>query len=181
MKKEDIRRNVAARKALLDNEEKLAAANILFSRLEQLAGFIMSDHILIYHSLPDELPTREFISKWNGRKNFYLPRVNGVNLDIFPYERTRTHLGAFRIEEPDGDTPTPIDQIEVVIVPGIAYDRNGRRVGRGKGFYDRLLAETKALKIGIGYDFQFFDEIESESHDVDMDIIVTEKRCVVIR
>lgn len=181
MKKEYIRRRVAASKALLNNVEKSEAAERLFNRLEQLAGFILADHILIYHSLPDELPTREFIAKWNDRKKFYLPRVNGVNLDILPYDKSRTHLGSFQIEEPDGDQLVPVDQIEVIIVPGIAYDRNGRRVGRGKGFYDRLLSDSKALKIGVGYDFQFFDEIESEPHDVDMDIVVTEKRCIIIR
>ncbi|MCM1111098.1 MAG: 5-formyltetrahydrofolate cyclo-ligase [Clostridium sp.] len=181
MDKSDIRRHVAASKTLLSDEEKISAAEQLFNRLEQLAGFIVADNILVYNSLPDELPTRRFIDKWNGRKRFFLPRVNGVNLDILPYEKSRLHLGAFQIEEPDGDELTPVDQIEVVIVPGIAYDRCGNRVGRGKGFYDRLLRDTRALKIGIGYDFQFFDELEADPHDVAMDIVVTDKRCVIVR
>lgn len=180
MRKDDIRRHVAARKSLLDEAEKAAAAEQLFRRLEKMAAFIVSDKILVYHSLPDELPTRAFIDKWAGRKQFFLPRVNGVNLDILPYDRSRMHLGAFRIEEPDGDDLTPIDDIEVVIVPGVAYDRLGHRIGRGKGYYDRMLSSSRALKIGVGYDFQFFDEFESEPHDVAMDIVVTEKRCVVI-
>ncbi|MDE6176295.1 MAG: 5-formyltetrahydrofolate cyclo-ligase [Paramuribaculum sp.] len=181
MKKDDIRRKVAACKSLLSSEDKERAADALFARIEQMAAFMMADNILVYHSLPDELPTHRFIDRWHGRKNFYLPRVNGVNLDIFPYDRTRLHLGAFRIEEPDGDIPTPLSEIELIIVPGIAFDRNGRRVGRGKGFYDRLLRDSTATKVGIGYDFQFIaDDIESESHDVDMDIVVTENRCVVV-
>lgn len=181
MKKEEARRKVAARKSLLTRDECESAAEALFSRLEKLAGFKMADNILIYHSLPDELPTRAFINKWKDLKHFFLPRVNGVNLDIFPYDRTRLHLGAFQIEEPDGDIPTPVEEIELIIVPGVAYDRSGRRVGRGKGFYDRLLHDSRALKVGIGYDFQLFDEIESETHDVDMDIIITENDCIVIR
>lgn len=180
MKKDDIRRSVVARKSLLDDIERSEAAARLFARLEQLAAFMMADKILIYHSLPDELPTHDFIDKWSSRKQFYLPRVNGVNLEILPYDKSKLHLGAFQIEEPDGNDLTPVDDIEVVVVPGIAYDRDGHRVGRGKGYYDRLLHNTHALKIGVAYDFQLVEEIEADPHDIDMDIVLTDQRCVVI-
>ena len=181
MKKEDIRRLVSAQKSLLSDNERMDAAESVFARLEQLAAFMVADNILVYHSLRDELPTHSFIDKWATRKKFFLPRVNGVNLEILPYNRTGLHLGAFQIEEPDGDELTPIDEIEIVVVPGVAYDRAGHRVGRGKGYYDRLLNNTRALKIGVAYDFQFVDEIDNAPHDVDMDIIITEKRCVTVR
>ena len=103
MKKEDIRAQVRARKMMLDDDERLAAAERVFDALSGMAAFTMADRVLIYNSLPDELSTREFISRWEGRKHFYLPRVNGLDLDILPYSRTHTHLGAFHIEEPDGD------------------------------------------------------------------------------
>lgn len=176
MKKEDIRRNIKARKCLLSAVERMEAANRVFEQLERTAAFMMSDNILLYHSLPDELSTVEFINKWHDRKHFYLPRVNGVNLDILPYDRSRLHVGAFNIEEPDGDEVTPIDMIELIVVPGVAYDVNGNRIGRGKGYYDRLLAESHAVKIGVGYDFQLVDEIEAEPHDVCVDIVITDRR-----
>ena len=87
----------------------------MFDRLEQMAAFMMADRILMYHSLPDELSTRDFLGKWSGRKHFFLPRVNGVNLDILPYEQTRLHLGAFEIEEPDGNDLTDIADIELIM------------------------------------------------------------------
>ena len=176
MKKEDIRRNIKARKCLLSAVERMEAANRVFEQLERTAAFMMSDNILLYHSLPDELSTVEFINKWHDRKHFFLPRVNGVNLDILPYDRSRLHIGAFNIEEPEGDEVTPIDVIELIVVPGVAYDVNGNRVGRGKGYYDRLLAESRAVKIGVGYDFQLVDEIEAEPHDVRVDIVITDRR-----
>lgn len=108
---------VKARKSLLSKEERASAAARVFELIEQTAAFMLSDHILMYHSLPDELSTREFIDRWNTRKHFYLPRVNGVNLDILPYDRTRLHLGAFNIEEPDGDETADINAIELIIVP----------------------------------------------------------------
>lgn len=181
MNKDDIRNRVKARKSLLSDAEKKLAAKRVFDRLEQSAAFLLADKVLIYHSLPDELSTLEFLDKWTGRKSFYLPRVNGVNLDILPYDRSRLAIGAFHIEEPLGDDTADISQIELIIVPAIAYDRRGNRVGRGKGYYDRLLNTTKATKIGVGYDFQFIeDDIPAEPHDVAVDIVITESRRLVI-
>ncbi len=176
MKKEDIRRHVKARKTLLDNAERQKAALSVFRKLENLAAFAMSDRILMYHSLPDELSTLEFIEKWHNRKRFFLPRVNGVDLEILPYDRTRMHLGAFRIEEPSGDDCQDPADMELVVVPAVAYDIHGNRVGRGKGYYDRLLPKMRALKIGVAYDFQIFDEIDIDSFDIPVDMVITETR-----
>lgn len=181
MKKEDIRRNVKARKCLLNDDERRAAAESVFARLEELAAFMLADKILVYHSLPDELSTHSFLDKWGARKRFFLPRVNGVNLDILPYDRSRLHLGSFHIEEPDGTETVPVEQIEMIIVPAVAYDRNGNRVGRGRGYYDRLLSSSTAVKVGVGYDFQLVDEIDAEPHDVPVDIVITQTRTIVRR
>ncbi len=181
MKKEDIRRNVKARKCLLNDEERCSAAESVFARLEALAAFMLADKILVYHSLPDELSTHSFLDKWGTRKRFFLPRVNGVNLDILPYDRSRLHLGSFHIEEPDGTATVPVEQIEMIIVPALAYDRNGNRVGRGRGYYDRLLSSSAAVKVGVGYDFQLVDEIDAEPHDVPVDIVITQTRTIVRR
>ena len=168
-------------KAMLLETEKLAAAQEVFDRLEQTAAFMMADRILMYHSLPDELSTHRFLEKWAARKHFYLPRVNGVNLDILPYDQSRLELGAFHIEEPTGtDTVSPED-IELVVVPAVAYDRRGNRLGRGKGFYDHLLASTKATKIGVCYEFQLVDEVPAEPHDVCMDVVITQNSTTVVR
>ncbi len=176
MKKDEIRRHVRNHKSLLSDDDRRRAAEAVFRRLEKLTQFMLADNILVYHSLPDELSTLEFIDRWHDRKHFFLPRVNGLDLDILPYERTRLHLGAFRIEEPTGDETTDIGDIDLIIVPAVAFDSQGNRVGRGKGYYDRLLARAKSVTIGVGYDFQLFDDIEAESHDIPLDIVITETR-----
>lgn len=181
MKKEDIRSRIKAHKALLSDAERRSAAEAVFSMLEQTAAFMMSDRILMYHSLPDELSTLEFIDKWHGRKHFFLPRVNGVNLDILPYDKSRLEYGAFHIEEPAGDDVRDIADVELIVVPAVAYDRKGNRVGRGKGYYDRLLGSTKALKIGVGYDFQLVDLVDAESHDIPVDIVITQSEVVYVK
>ncbi len=170
MNKEQIRLKVKTHKSMLDDNERRRAASTVFDLLEKTAAFVLSDNILLYHSLPDELSTIDFIDKWHTRKHFFLPRVNGLNLEILPYDRSSLHLGAFRIEEPGGDDTT-----------AVAFDLCGNRVGRGKGYYDRLLAETKAIKIGVGYGFQLVDNIDAEDHDVALDYIITENGVIRAR
>lgn len=181
MKKEDIRIRIKTQKSILSEDEKFQAARAAFEILERHASFLMAENILMYHSLPDELSTQSFIEKWSGRKHFFLPRVNGVNLDILPYDRSSLRFGAFHIEEPQGDETADIHDIELIIVPGVAYDRQGNRVGRGKGYYDRLLSTSKATKIGMAYDFQVVDEIDAEPHDVKVDFIITDKGSITIK
>lgn len=181
MDKDDIRCRVKARKSLLSQAEKSYAAKCVFDRLEQSAAFLLAENILLYHSLPDELSTREFLDKWSARKHFFLPRVNGVNLEILPYDRSSMALGAFQIEEPQGCNTVDIASIELIVVPAIAYDRRGNRVGRGKGYYDRLLQHSSATKIGVGYDFQLIaEDIPVCPHDVAVDIVITDRRRLVI-
>lgn len=180
MKKEEIRRQVKARKSLLSEDERREAARRVFEMVEKTAAFMLSEHILMYHSLADELSTHEFIDRWNSRKRFYLPRVNGVNLEILPYEKSRLHLGSFNIEEPEGDDTVDMSAIELVIVPAVAYDRKGNRVGRGKGFYDRLLADTDAVTMGVAYECQLYDEIDAEEYDVPVQYVITESGVIKI-
>ena len=180
MEKNEIRKKVKALRVMLSDLEKRSAAEEVFARLEKTAAFILADRILMYHSLPDEVFTHDFLSKWHGRKHFFLPRVNGVNLDILPYEESRLELGSFHIEEPSGDNVVDPSELELIVVPAVAYDRKGNRLGRGKGFYDRLLGTTKATKVGIGYEFQLLDELPVEPHDVGVDIIITQNSTIVI-
>lgn len=168
------------REVLLDTEKRNAAREV-FDRLEKTAAFLMAERIMMYHSLPDELYTHDFLRKWSGRKRFYLPRVNGVDLEVLPYEESRLELGSFHIEEPTGNDLTDPEEIELVVVPAVAYDRKGRRLGRGKGFYDRFLQHTKATKVGVGYDFQLVESLPSEAHDVPMDIVITQKTTIIIK
>ncbi|MDE5808461.1 MAG: 5-formyltetrahydrofolate cyclo-ligase [Muribaculaceae bacterium] len=181
MEKRDIRRKIKAMRSMLLEAERISAADEVFEQLEKTAAFLLADRILMYHSLPDELSTHRFLDKWHDRKNFYLPRVNGVNLEILPYDESRLELGAFHIEEPTGENTVSPDEIELVIVPAVAYDRSGNRLGRGKGFYDRLLSTTKATKVGVGYEFQIVDEIPVEPHDVKMDMVITQKTVIRIK
>lgn len=180
MDKRELRRIIRNRKESLSVVDKLKAAESVFSALENTEIFQHANKILIYHSLPDELSTHSFIDKWCNRKQFFLPRVNGEILDILPYEKSQLETGAFHIEEPSGNDIHQCSEMDLIIVPAMAYDIHGNRLGRGKGFYDRLLHDACATKIGICYDFQLVDEVPSEEHDISMDIVITETQYIVI-
>lgn len=179
--KNEIRYKMKSLRVVLSETTRKSAAQEVFERLEKTAAFLMADRIMMYHSLPDELYTLDFLKKWSGRKKFYLPRVNGVNLEVLPYEETRMELGSFHIEEPTGNEVTDPEEIELVVVPAVAYDRKGMRLGRGKGFYDRFLEKTKATKIGVGYEFQLLDELPSEPHDIPMDMVITQYTTIIVK
>jgi len=181
MEKREIRRKIKNLRMMLSEAEKEAAAADVFGKLERTASFMMAEKICMYNSLPDELTTKSFLRKWHGKKKFFLPRVNGVNLDILPYNPSAVSIGAFDIEEPIGDDIINPDELDLIIVPAVAYDRNGNRLGRGKGFYDRLLATTKASTIGVAYDFQLFDELPKEEHDIPVHMVITQTSVIEIR
>lgn len=84
--------------------------------------------------------------------------------------------GAYGIYEPKEIISVPENKIDVALIPGIVFSRNGDRLGFGKGYYDRFLSKFQGAKLGICYDFQIMDEIPVSEHDIKMDLIVSEKR-----
>lgn len=153
----------------------------ILERLEQTDLFRGASRIALYHALPGEVQTAGFIEKWHAEKTLYLPVVEGDDLRLLPY-RGDEHLkaGSFGILEPtEAETSaanvTSYPALDLIIVPGIAFDRSNNRLGRGKGYYDRLLAELPIPKIGICFDFQLFDTIPAEPFDKKMNLIISEK------
>lgn len=165
----DIIRNF---KKDISNNEKKNASNKVFKKLYSLEVWKKSNKILFYHSLPDELQTIEYL-QFTTDKELYLPRVKGNTLEILPYSSKKIDIGKFNIHEPTGNDIVSIENIDLVIVPAMAFDKQCNRLGRGKGYYDSILSNSNAIKIGIGYDFQVFDKIPTEPHDIKMDIIIT--------
>ena len=104
--------------------------------------------------------------------------IVGDDLRLLPYNGTDSlKPGIFGIMEPiEQETTVDESEIDLIIVPGVAFDRQLNRMGRGKGYYDRLLSTLQAPKIGICFDFQLQDTVPTESFDKKMDMIITEKR-----
>ena len=175
MDKHEIRKAVKAVKKLLTPEQRTEAAARAMAAVEALPQFQQAEHVLVYHSLPDELSTIAFIERWAERKYLYLPRVNGDDLDILAYDPAQLATGAFNISEPTGGELVDAERIELVIVPAVAYDRRGNRIGRGKGYYDRLLRRTHALKVGVAYQCQICDDFTPDEFDIPVDVVITDQ------
>ncbi len=175
--KRELRREMKRRKLAIEPALREAWSQQICQAIEALPGFAEAHHILLYHALPDEVETTEMLNRW-GNKQLYLPVVEGDTLSIHPYNPAQLQQGAFGIWEPaDAEAIDPA-KLDWIIVPGVAFDRQLNRLGRGKGYYDRLLTQTDACKIAIAYELQLCDNIPVEPHDIGMDILVTEKQTI---
>ena len=116
-------------------------------------------------------------------KRVLVPFTDSVNTAIIPseiFKESDLVLNPFGYYEPKNLLSVPVEEIDLVIVPGVVFDKNLNRIGFGKGYYDRILAKLKASakKIAVAHDFQLLDLIPTEEHDIKMDILVTEKRII---
>lgn len=125
--------------------------------------------VLLYSALPDEVNTDYLlISAQGDGKTVLLPRVDGDRLTLHIYDPDAMAPGAFGVMEPQGAEfpPSRYGEIELAVVPGVAFDRRGHRLGRGKGFYDRLLPLLPAAcTVGLCFPFQVVTSVPAEAHD----------------
>ena len=139
--------------------------------------FIKAKTICLYNSLPDEVNTQNLIKELsNSDKKILLPSINASNvMELHEYSEgiDEIKIGAYGIKESQGKVLTDYSAIDLIIVPGVAFDINNNRLGRGKGYYDQFLRMTQAKKMGICFPFQMLKEIPTENHDIKMDAIIT--------
>ena len=177
--KADIRKQMRELKRAVPMEEKLRRSDAIMCQVEKLPEFQKANVVLLYWSMADEVQTHAFVERWYKQKVLLLPCVDGDDLRLRQYTGPDCMVAGeqFGIGEPTADTPewTDLDKVEMIVVPGVAFDSKRNRMGRGRGFYDRLLKSTpNAIKVGVAYNFQLLDEIPVEAHDVKMDKVITE-------
>jgi len=156
-------------------EELRTLSEHILKKIEQSEWFTNAKKIACYHSLPDEVNTVGFIEKWALEKEIYLP----VILDDSRMELRRFNsneqlsYNQYYILEPINGNYCNNNEIELFLVPGVAFDKSLRRLGRGKGYYDSLLAGVKGKKVGLCFDFQLLDSLPYNEYDVAMDAVIT--------
>ncbi len=164
--------------------------NVLLN-LERLEIWNNAETVLVFLSLPDEIKTDIIIEKaFSEGKKIAVPKINGNDMLFFFIDdlngNFKKHpLGMYEpVSDPAKGSPVSISSLEpgksLVLVPGLAFDRHLRRLGRGKGFYDRFLSSLNSniTKAGIGYDFQIIKSVPSEEHDIKLDILVTDESVI---
>lgn len=172
--KQELRKQVRHLKNHVSLEEKKKLSIKIFEKLEESALFLSSQTIMAYWSMDDEVYTHDFVLKWASQKRIILPVVDGANIVLKEFKGVE-HLVAgerFGIPEPAGPIFKYPELIDLIIVPGVAFDKDNNRMGRGKAYYDKLLRESKAHKIGICFPFQLFPSVPHDHMDVKMDEVI---------
>jgi len=178
--KEELRESIRARLRDLPPEEIAWKSYLICDHIQRLPVWQEARIVSLFASLPNE-PVTEFLwedIRASGKKVCY-PKVIGENLSLIlvsdPAELVNSR---WQLREPVMREPNlqALEKIDLLLVPGLAFSPDGHRMGRGGGFYDRLLAREslKAHKLGVCFDMQICPELPVESHDIAMDSIVTE-------
>ena len=181
MTREEIRACIKKRR---EDASKIQAAEMsarICERIVAMPEYLKAKKILCYAALPDEVQTggllREILR--SGRQ-LYLSRTRGQNLEIARMaEDTKLERGAYGILEPVTDELADIADMDLVLAPGVAFDRDGNRLGYGKGYFDRLLKGCTCPKVGLSYEMQLVDHVPEREGDIPMDKVVTEDKIYV--
>ena len=176
MTKQILRSQIRTAKRQHSQAQLAAFSKNLCDKILNMTIYQSAHTLLLYSPLTDETDVSPIINDaYENGKTVLLPKVVDDDLELHIYKGVDTwERGAFGILEPKGEVFLDYDQVEVAIVPGMAFDMAGHRLGRGKGYYDRLLPRlTQAHKIGVCFPFQYLDEIPCEAHDVVMDEVIS--------
>ena len=184
--KGEIRKRIVGRRDSLTREEIEAGSRAIFERLAGLEAILRASTLMVYLSFGSEVRTDELIRwGWGEGKTIAVPLCRPGKREIIPcridgFDQLET--GHYGILEPKAALCRPVGKgtIGVVVVPAVAFDKMGRRVGYGGGYYDRFLPEVpQAAKVGTAFACQIVPEVPSEAYDVPVDCIVTEEGTIV--
>ena len=177
MDKKALRREIGAKKRAMSIEEIEAASQRLTERFFETDAYKTARSIYAY------LPYNQEIRTWNivkraleDGKQVAVPKCyDDVMKFLWIYDLDHIAPGAFNIPEPIADEPEADDDSALILMPGLAFDPQGHRLGYGGGFYDRYLAEHHDhTLVALCYDFQLFDHLETEAHDIPVDLVIAD-------
>lgn len=179
-----LRESVLRRREALPEAERAESSRRIVARILDLRPYERSSVVLAYASFGTELETADFLIRVLGDgKNLVLPRVERGRLGLFEVRDPARDLapGPWGIREPIPDRCPAVDpgSINFALIPGVAFDRTGGRLGYGAGFYDRLLAgglADNAPLVSGAFEVQIVDRVPVDPHDVSVDVVVTEAR-----
>ncbi|MFP4555529.1 MAG: 5-formyltetrahydrofolate cyclo-ligase [Bacteroidales bacterium] len=172
--KQELRDRIKHIKKTIRTEQKLKESETIFKLIEQLPEFKSAKTVLAYWSLPDEVVTHNFIMKWYKEKQVLLPVVVNSTLEIREFSGMECMVKgkSFGILEPSKGKKVSASSIDFGIIPGVAFDSYGNRLGRGKGFYDKLLMNYNFLKVGVCFSFQLVNRVPTGSYDIKMNKVI---------
>ncbi|HHZ01276.1 MAG TPA: 5-formyltetrahydrofolate cyclo-ligase [Tissierellia bacterium] len=178
--KKELRKKILGIRNKMPKEDVENNSRIIMNKIIGLKTYKQSKVIFVYMDFKNEVMTSDLIKHMLAeKKRVVIPYTDVINTLVIPSEITEEadlKLSPFGYYEPKKIMPVDVEEIDLVLVPGVVFDKNLNRIGFGKGYYDRILKNLKpgAKKIGLAHDFQVLDEIPAEDHDIKMDMIITE-------
>ena len=168
-------------KTSVSTADRIRMSDMISQCIMEQLFFESARSVMAYCALPDEVDLINLLKQvLAGGKKLIVPKTDTKNNTIIPCEIVNLDadlsIGYAGILEPSSIQPVSPDEIDVVLVPGRVFDKAGHRIGRGAGCYDRFFEMSPAvLKVGVAFDFQLMEHIEVDTHDVTMDMMITEK------
>lgn len=178
--KQSLRELLIQKRRMMSAEERTAQSELILSQLEKMTVFREAKTVLLYYPKNNEVDVLPLFKRYKRDKVLLLPVTHRNGMTANPYEgNDKMHRGKVGIPEPT--TPPFEGNIDVIIVPAVAFDKEGNRLGRGGGYYDRFLKkQTHATIIGVGYDFQLVDEVPVRKHDQKMHRIILPSQTIQV-
>lgn len=186
MDKKIIRKEMLNRRNELTKDELISKSEMIFYNLLKIEDFQNSKELLTFINVNSEVITNSMVNYF-WRKNRFVAAPKVIGKDMFFYyfsSYSQLKKGYFNIYEPLEKNEYIEDELskdDVIIMPGLAFDRNGNRIGYGGGFYDKYLSKFEHKKIAVAFDFQIIDNIKGDLHDIKPDYIVTDKEIICIK
>lgn len=187
--KENIRRKILKQRGRMTQEEASILSEKIIEKLKKIPVYKTSKTIMLYLSFGNEVDSTKIIEDcFKDGKRVVMPYCRKSDMSITPTEIKDIEMDLSEndmgYKQPKKDSLSPVDpsEIDLIIVPGIAFDRKGYRVGFGAGYYDRFLGKLnfELPTIGLAYDFQIIDSfIKMEDYDIPVDYVMTDQRIII--
>jgi len=177
MDKNQIRESLLEKRNKLTKEKVIEKGNLVKDKLFSLEEYKKAKTVMFFVSFRKEVYTHDAIKEALKDKTVIVPKI--IDFEVVPCiinDFNKLEEGKYRILEPV--EVDKADKIDLILVPGMAFDKKGFRIGYGHGYYDRFLKDKGALKIGLCMDFQIIDKMEHKAWDIPMDMIISEKQII---
>lgn len=178
--KSKMRELLVQKRRVMSTADRQMYSQQILDQLEQMTCFREAKTVLLYYPIQNEVDVLPLVKKYKHEKTLLFPVSHRRAMTVHPYAgNAMMHRGKFGIPEPT--TPAYEGEIDLVIVPAVAFDEKGRRLGRGGGFYDRFIKkQTHAVLVGVGYDFQLVENVPAARHDQRVHRIILPSKTILV-
>lgn len=180
--KKEIRQQILKKRRAMTEENVQQLSECICSKIQETTEYKDAENICLYMPIDNEVDVTMLAQHaWESGKTLWLPKTNGTAMDFFKFDQDTSFVtGAYGVMEPVSSEILEPDMKTVVLMPGVAFSKEGDRVGYGGGYYDRYLSGgTGCITVAVCYEFQIFEELPAEEHDIKPEMIISETSYIV--